>query len=122
MGVQNYILKTYSKVVAEQIEKECIARDATLERYLALIQRMENYFRRFSVEHIERTKNTEADELAKVAAKKKQHYPRHVFPNTQRFIYKIVELEPRIVNVIQGRIGEHRSWHTSIIIINQIAK
>jgi ribonuclease HI len=75
MGVQNYILKTYSKVVAEQIEKECIARDATLERYLALIQRMENYFRRFSVEHIERTKNTEADELAKVAAKKNNITP-----------------------------------------------
>jgi ribonuclease HI len=49
MGVQSCILKTDSRVIAEQIEKECIARDAMLERYLALIRRMGNYFRGFSV-------------------------------------------------------------------------
>jgi hypothetical protein len=31
---------------------------------------MENYFKGFIVEHIERTKNTEVDELAKAAARK----------------------------------------------------
>jgi ribonuclease HI len=70
MGVQYYMLKTCSNVVASQIEKECMARDATLERYLAAIQRMENYFKGFIVEYIERTKNKEADELTKAAAKK----------------------------------------------------
>jgi hypothetical protein len=40
-------------VVAGPIEKECIAREPTLERYLALIRRMENYFKRFTVEYIE---------------------------------------------------------------------
>jgi ribonuclease HI len=70
MVVQSYILKIDYKVIAGQIEKECIARDVTLERYLALISRIENYFRGFSVEHINRAKNTEADELAKVAARK----------------------------------------------------
>jgi ribonuclease HI len=49
---------------------ECMARDETLERYLAAVRRMENFFKGFIVHHIERTKNTEADELAKVAAKK----------------------------------------------------
>jgi ribonuclease HI len=34
MGVQNCILKINSKVLVSQIEKECMARDATLERYL----------------------------------------------------------------------------------------
>jgi hypothetical protein len=70
MVVKNCILKIDSKVIAVQLEKECIARDITLESYLALIQRMENYFRGFSVEHIERNKNTEADELVKAAARK----------------------------------------------------
>jgi ribonuclease HI len=37
MGVQSCTLKTDSKVIAGQNEKECIARDATLERYLALV-------------------------------------------------------------------------------------
>jgi ribonuclease HI len=58
MGVQYCMLKTDSKVVGSQIEKECMARDATLEKYLAVVQRMENYFKGFTVEYIERTKNT----------------------------------------------------------------
>jgi hypothetical protein len=41
IGVQRCILHTYSKVVAGQIEKECIAREPTLEKYLALVRRME---------------------------------------------------------------------------------
>jgi hypothetical protein len=42
----------------------------TLERYLAAIRRMENYFKGFTVKYIERTKNTEAYELAKATTKK----------------------------------------------------
>jgi ribonuclease HI len=37
--VQKCILHTDSKVVAVQIEKECIAREPTLERYLGLIKK-----------------------------------------------------------------------------------
>jgi hypothetical protein len=40
-------------VVTGQIEKECIAREPTLERYLALVRRMENYFKGFTIEYIE---------------------------------------------------------------------
>jgi hypothetical protein len=47
-----------------------MARDATLERYLATVRRMENYFKGFTIEYIKRAKNTEADELAKVVARK----------------------------------------------------
>jgi hypothetical protein len=43
---------------------------------------MENYFRGFSVEHIERAKNTKTDELVKVAARKTTLPSRHVSPNT----------------------------------------
>jgi ribonuclease HI len=57
-----------SKVVSSQIEKECITREPTLKKYLALVRRMENYFNGFTVEYIERNKNTKADELAKTAA------------------------------------------------------
>jgi hypothetical protein len=70
MGVHNCILRIDSKVIARQIEKECIARDCTLERYLALALMIENYFRGFSIEHINRSKNTEADEMVKAIAKK----------------------------------------------------
>jgi hypothetical protein len=47
-----------------------MARDETLERYLPAVRRMENLFKGFTVEHIERTKNTEEDVLVKGAARK----------------------------------------------------
>jgi hypothetical protein len=56
MGVQHCILKIDSKVIVSQIEKECTARDETLERYLAVVRSMENFFKGFTVQHIERTK------------------------------------------------------------------
>jgi hypothetical protein len=70
MGVPTCILKTDSKVIARRIEKECITRDPTLERYLALVRRKEHYFKGFYVEHIERSKNTDADEFVKATTKK----------------------------------------------------
>jgi hypothetical protein len=47
-----------------------MAREETLERYLASIPRMENHFKGFTVKHIKRTKNTKADELAKATVRK----------------------------------------------------
>jgi ribonuclease HI len=85
MGVQRCVLKIDSKVIAGEIEKECIARDETLERYLAVVRRMEGFFKAFTAQHIERAKNTEADELAKAAARK---------------AVKTVEPEPRMINVV----------------------
>jgi ribonuclease HI len=72
IDVQTCVLRTGSKLVSWQIEKECITREPTLERYLALVQRMESYFKGFTFEYIERNKNTEVDDLAKVAARSTQ--------------------------------------------------
>jgi hypothetical protein len=101
-GVQYCTLKTDSKVVAGQIEKECMAREATVEKYLVVIQRMENDFKVFTVEYIERTKNTEANELTKVAAKKAVLPPDVFFQVIEDPFVKTVEPEPKMVNVIQG--------------------
>jgi ribonuclease HI len=43
--VQRCILRTDSNVVARQIKKECIAREPTLEKYLALVRRMKFFSR-----------------------------------------------------------------------------
>jgi hypothetical protein len=66
--MQSCVLCMDSIVVSGQIEKECIAREPTLGRYLALVQRMESYFKGFIVEYIEHKKNTKANDLAKAAA------------------------------------------------------
>jgi hypothetical protein len=102
MGVQYCTLKTDSKVVASQIEMECMARDTTLERYLAVVRRMENYSKGYAVEYIERAKNIEADELAKATAKKVVLPPDVFFQVIEDPSVKTVEPEPRIVNIIQG--------------------
>jgi ribonuclease HI len=103
IGVQRCTLCTYSKVVAGQIEKECIVRDVTLKKYLALVKRMENYFKGFTVEHIDRNKNTEADELVKAAAHNTP-LPVDVFLQIISDVsIKMIELEPRIINVMQDK-------------------
>jgi ribonuclease HI len=102
MGVQHCILKTDSKVIASQIEKECIAGDETLETYLAAVQRMETFFRGFTVQYIERTKNLEANELVKAASKKTVIPPDVFYQVIEDPSMKTVKPEPRMVNVVQG--------------------
>jgi hypothetical protein len=79
-----------------------MARDETLERYLAAVRRMENFFKGFTIEHIERAKNTEADELAKAATRKAVLPPDVFFQVIMDPSVKTVEPEPRMVNVVQG--------------------
>jgi ribonuclease HI len=111
IGVQRCTLRTDSKVVAGQIEKECITRDATLKKYLALVRRMENYFKGFTVEHIDRNKNTEADELMKAVAHNTP-LPTDVFLQIISDVsIKIIEPEPKIINVIQGE-----DWRAPIMV------
>jgi hypothetical protein len=102
IGVQRCIIRTDSKIVTSQIEKECIARDETLEKYGALIRRMGNYFMGFTIEHIESSKNTKATELAKAAARKTTLPPDVFFQIIENAYVKTVELEPRLVNITKG--------------------
>jgi hypothetical protein len=102
IGVQRCILRTDSKIVAGQIEKECIAREPTLEKYLALVKRIEFFFKGFTVEYIDKNRNTEADELAKAVG-------RNTPLSTDVFLQiildasiKTIELEPRVINIIQA--------------------
>jgi hypothetical protein len=89
-------------VVARQIEKEFIAIEPTLEKYLALVRRMENYFKRFTIEYIEQTKNAEADELAKVVARNILMPADVFFQVLKDASVKTVLSEPKIINIIEG--------------------
>jgi hypothetical protein len=102
MGLQNCIIKMDSNVIAGQIEKECIARDITLEKYRTLTRRMENYFRGFSIKHIDINKNTKANELENAAARKIALPPNGFFQTIEDLSVKTIEPKPRMVNFIQG--------------------
>jgi ribonuclease HI len=74
---QTFIIKTYSKVIQEHIEKESEARNPILMKYLEKVREMERNFRGYSVQHIPRDDNNEADKLVK-AATKNHPMPRRV--------------------------------------------
>jgi hypothetical protein len=63
---------------------------------------MENYFKGFIVEYIERAKNTHVDKLAKAAARKATLQPDVFFQTIEDPSVKTVEPEPSMVNIIEG--------------------
>jgi ribonuclease HI len=69
LGVTTCIVKTDSKVVAGQVEKEYLAKDPALMQYLTTVRILEKQFKGFTLQHVDRAKNEEADMLAKAAAK-----------------------------------------------------
>jgi ribonuclease HI len=69
LGVTTCIIKTDSKVVAGQIEKDYSAKDPALLQYLTAVRSLEKQFKGFILQHVDRARNEEADALAKVAAR-----------------------------------------------------
>jgi ribonuclease HI len=69
LGVTTYIIRTDSKVVAGQVEKDYAAKDSALMQYLAAVRSLERQFKGFTLQHMDRAKNEEADALAKAAAR-----------------------------------------------------
>jgi ribonuclease HI len=69
LGVTTCIIRTDSKVVAGQVEKDYAAKDPALMQYLAVVRSLKRQFKSFTLQHMERAKNEEADALAKAAAR-----------------------------------------------------
>jgi ribonuclease HI len=78
LGHQNFTVKSDSKVITDHIEKESKAQGPDMVNYLEAVRAMEKHFNGFTVEHIPRAQNSEADNLAKAAARK-QTLPQDVF-------------------------------------------
>jgi ribonuclease HI len=69
LGITTCIIKTDFKVVAGQVEKEYSAKDPTLMQYLTAVCSLERKFKGFTLQHVDRARNEEADALAKAAAR-----------------------------------------------------
>jgi hypothetical protein len=99
LGQQTFIIRTDSKVIQEHIEKESEARNPVLMKYLEKVREMEKHFKVYSVQHIPRDDNNEADKLAKVAARN-QELPPDVFFEIIREP-SIKDSRAKIVNVVE---------------------
>jgi hypothetical protein len=71
---------------------------------------MENYLKGLTVEYIKRSKNSEADELAKAAAHNTPLPTDIFFQVVEDSSVKIVEPKPRLINVIKGE-----DWRAPIL-------
>jgi ribonuclease HI len=69
LGVTTCIIKIDSKVVVGQVEKDYAAKDPALMQYLTAVRSLERQFKGFTLQHVDRAKNEEADALAKAAAR-----------------------------------------------------
>jgi ribonuclease HI len=69
LGVTTCIVKTDSKVVASQVEKEYSAKDPALMQYLTAVRSLKRQFKGFTLQHVDRARNEEADALDKAAAR-----------------------------------------------------
>jgi ribonuclease HI len=69
LGVTTCIIKTDSKVVAGQVKKDYAAKDPALMQYLTAVRSLERQFKGFTLQHVDRAENEEADALAKAAAR-----------------------------------------------------
>jgi ribonuclease HI len=92
------MIKTDSKVIQEHIEKESKERNSVLMKYLEKVREMERHFKGYSVQHIPRYDNNEADKLAKAVARKQEMPPDVFFEIIKK--PSIKETKPKIVNVV----------------------
>jgi ribonuclease HI len=99
LGQQTFIIRTDSKVIQEHIEKESETRNPVLMKYFEKVREMERRFKGYSVQHIPRDDNNEADKLAKAAARN-QEMPPDVFFEIIKEPY-IKESKTKIVNVVE---------------------
>jgi ribonuclease HI len=108
LGQQTFVIKTNSNVIQEHIEKKIKAGNPVLMKYLEKVREMERHFKDYSVQHIPRDDNNEANKLAKAASRN--------HPMPPDMFYEIIkepsikEPKPKIVNIV-----ETHDWKAEIM-------
>jgi hypothetical protein len=108
LGQQNFIIRTDFKVIREHIEKESEAKNPVLMKYIEKAREMERHFKGYTVHHIPRDDNNEADRLAKAAARNQEMPPDVLFEIIKE--PSIKEEKAKIVSVV-----ETPDWRVEII-------
>jgi len=70
LGYQNFIIRSYSKIIRDHVEKYAEARKPELIEYLEAVRAIEKHFKGFDIVHVPRALNGEAAKLAKAVARK----------------------------------------------------
>nr|GEW67970.1 putative ribonuclease H-like domain-containing protein [Tanacetum cinerariifolium] len=74
MGVKNLQENMDSRLVANQVNRTYVAKDADMIRYLEKVKALTGSFKAFSIKQIPRSENKKADSLSKIASTSFAHY------------------------------------------------
>ncbi|GJQ96670.1 reverse transcriptase domain-containing protein [Tanacetum coccineum] len=108
MGVKNLQANVDSRLVANQVNKTYIAKEADMIRYMEKVRTLTNGFRMFSIKQVPRSENKKADALRKITSTSFAHLSKQVL---------VEELKEKSINeldVLALVEGEGDTWMTPI--------
>ncbi|GJZ08660.1 reverse transcriptase domain-containing protein [Tanacetum coccineum] len=100
-SVKNLQTNVDSRLVANQVNKTYIAKEADMIRYLEKLRALTNGFRWFSIKQVPRSENKKADALSKIASASFAHLSKQVLVEELKE-KSINELELRCVRPLQA--------------------
>ena len=100
--------KIDSQVVTGQVEKEYTARGPKLIKYLSVVRNLERRLEGFTLKHIPRSENVEADELAKAAANNLPLPPNTFYQILKSLATTETSKTPKPYYTCKMKIGERR--------------
>ncbi|GKG15342.1 reverse transcriptase domain-containing protein, partial [Tanacetum coccineum] len=78
MGVKNLPANVDSRLVANQVNRNYVAKEADMIKYLEKVRTLTNNFRMFSIKQVPRSENKKADALSKIASTSFAHLSNQV--------------------------------------------
>ena len=100
-----------SRLVIFQVKSELEARDERMQGYLSQVRHLQSRFESFSLLHILRSGNTQANSLTTLATSSTQSLPRVILIED---LYKPTEVRGEMVHIHQVRVG--LSWMDPIVL------
>ncbi|GJX02420.1 reverse transcriptase domain-containing protein [Tanacetum coccineum] len=78
MGVENLQANVDSRLVANQVNGTCVAKETDMIRYLEKVKTLTSSFKAFSIKQVSRNENRKADTLSKIASTSFAHLSKQV--------------------------------------------
>ena len=114
MGEKAVKMFSNSRLIVSQVKGELEARDERIQRYLSQVRHLQSGFESFSLLHIPRSGNIQANSLATLATSSAQSLPRVILIED---LCKPTEVKGNVVHVHQVRVGP--TWMDPIVLFSK---
>ncbi|GKC19210.1 reverse transcriptase domain-containing protein [Tanacetum coccineum] len=114
MGVKNLQANMDSRLVANQVNRTYVAKEANMIRYLEKVKKLTDSFKAFTIKQIPRSKNKKDDALSKIASTSFAHL-KEEGDTWMTPIFKYLEEETLLTDMKKARAIRRKSWRFAII-------